>query len=256
MRIPSITGFFKTLWLKSRLEQPPLVLDSPVPGTDISVKFAVHTWFEFHNRAQASFTGEPDMVEWLKTQLRRGDIFWDIGANVGAYSLLASKLLPEAKIYSFEPFIPTFSHLWENVLLNSASDRVFPLNIGLLNKTAPEKLAINDVRAGSSQHQVGGSGGVATQFVISMRGDEIPNRLGIPFPNLLKLDIDGLEVEAVDGLEGVLKNPTLRQAMIEVEAGKTEQKVERLFQDFGFERIANPLTKATNGIFNALFSRA
>ena len=128
--------------------------------------------------------------------------------------------------------------------------------MGLLDKTAPETLAVNDVRAGSSQHQVGGSGGVATQFVLSMRVDDIPERLGVPFPNLLKLDIDGLEVEAVEGLKGVLKNPALRQAMIEVEAGKTEEKVGRLFHDSGFARIANPLTKATNGVFNALFSRS
>ena len=254
--MPSLKGFLKTLWLKSRLEQPPLVIDSPVPGTAISIKFAAHTWFEFHNRAQGSYTGEPDMVEWLKSQLRPEDVFWDIGANVGAYSVLASRLCPQARIYSFEPFIPTFSHLWENIVLNGASDRVFPLNMGLLNKTAPETLAVNDVRAGSSQHQVGGSGGVATQFVLSMRGDDIPARLGVPFPNLLKLDIDGLEVAAVEGLEGVLKNPALRQAMIEVEAGKTEEKVGRLFHDSGFARIANPLTKATNGVFNALFSRS
>ena len=254
--MPSLKGFLKTLWLKSRLEQPPLVIDSPVPGTAISIKFAVHTWFEYHNRAGSSYTGEPDMVEWLQSQLRPEDVFWDIGANVGAYSVLASRLCPQARIYSFEPFIPTFSHLWENIVLNGASDRVFPLNMGLLNKTAPETLAVNDVRAGSSQHQVGGSGGVATQFVLSMRGDDIPERLGVPFPNLLKLDIDGLEVEAVEGLEGVLKNPALRQAMIEVEAGKTEEKVGRLFHGSGFARIANPLTKATNGVFNALFSRS
>ncbi len=253
--MPSIKNFLQMRRLKSRLEQPPLVVDSLVPGTDISIKFAVHTWLEFHHRARDSWTKEPDMVEWLRSQLRSGDVLWDIGANVGSYSVLASKFCPGANIYSFEPFIPTFSHLWENILLNDASGRIFPLNMGLLNKTAPETLAVNDVRAGSSQHQVGGVGGVATQFVLSMRGDDIPARLGVPFPHLLKLDIDGLEVEAVAGLDGVLKNPSLRQAMIEVEAGKTEEKVQCLLQRSGFERIANPLTKPTNGVFNALFSK-
>lgn len=253
--MPSIKGFLKTLWLKSRLEQPPLVVDSPVPGSAISIKFAVYTWFEFHNRAQGSYTGEPDMVEWLKSQLRPGDAFWDIGANVGAYSILAAKLCPDAKVYAFEPFIPTFSHLWENILLNGVSDRVQPLNLGLLDRNSPERLAVSDVRAGSSQHQVGGDGGVASQFVLAMRGGNVPDRLGLPFPNLLKLDIDGLEVEAVDGLEEVLRNSALRQAMIEVETGKTEEMVESLFQAAGFKRIPNPLTKQTNGVFNALFAR-
>ena len=123
----SLRGFLRTKYLQRRLEQAPVVVDATVPGAEVTVSFSVHTWFEYHNRAHASYTGEPDMVEWLKNMLVPGDVFWDIGANVGAYSILAAKLCPGAQVFSFEPFIPTFAHLWENVVLNDVATQVFPI---------------------------------------------------------------------------------------------------------------------------------
>lgn len=230
-------------------------MNAPVPGTTVSVAFTVHNWFEYHNRAQGSYVGEPDMVEWLKTALKPGDVLWDIGSNVGAYSILAAKLCPQARVFAFEPFIPTFAHLWENLVLNEVTTRVFPVNMGLSNKTVPTSLAVNDPRAGSSQHQVGETGGKLQQGVFAVRGDDLPSILGLPFPNLLKLDIDGLEIQAVEGLAGILADPTLREAMIEIEVGKTEKPVQTVFEAAGFKRVGNPLTQSTNGVFNARFVR-
>ncbi len=251
----SVRGFLKRKWLETRLEQPPLVVETPVPGTGQMVSFCVHTWFEYHNRAQGSYIGEPDMVVWLKESLKAGDIFWDIGANVGAYSILAAKLCPQATVCSFEPFIPTFSHLWENVVLNGVTASVHPINIGLSNRSGATFLGINDPRAGSSQHQVGEAKGGLQQKLLAFKGDDVVARLGVPSPTLLKLDIDGLEIQAVEGLKEVLLNPGLRSVMIEVETGKTEEPVQRLLQAAGLTRIDNPLAQPTNGVFNALFVR-
>jgi hypothetical protein len=128
---------------------------APVPGTEATSSFVVHSWFEYHNRAQGSYVGEPDMVEWLKTALKPGDVLWDIGANVGAYSILAAKLCPGASVISFEPFIPNFAHLWESIVLNEVSTQVTPVCAGLSDKTAPPALSIMGPRAGSAGHQVG-----------------------------------------------------------------------------------------------------
>jgi len=195
------------------------------------------------------------MVEWLSKTLRSGDVLWDIGSNVGAYSILAAKLCPQARVFAFEPFIPTFSHLWENIVLNEVTSQVFPVNVGLSDNTGPVSLAVNDPRAGSSQHQVGKIGGQLQQGVLAIRGDDLSVLLGIPAPTLLKLDIDGLEVEAMNGLRETLKKGTLREAMVEIEAGKSEDPVQQMFIDAGFRRALNPLTKPTNGVFNALFVR-
>ena len=253
--MPSIRGFLKKKWLESKLERPPLVVESQVPETGLSVSFVVHTWYEYHNRAQGSYTGEPDMVEWLKTELRTGDVLWDIGANVGAYSLLAAKLCPGARVIAFEPFIPNFAHLWENVVLNRVTSQVHPVNIGLSDKSGPTVLGVNDPRAGSSNHQVGGVPGKATQNLLAFSGDDAVAKLGLPAPTMLKLDIDGLEVEAVRGLENTLRLPTLRAVMIEVESGKSEAPVLKLCEAAGLRHVYNPLTHPTEGVFNTRFSR-
>ena len=102
---------------------------------------------------------------------------------------------------------------------------------------------------------MGESGGKIRQGILSFRGGDIPRLLGLPQPTLLKLDIDGLEVRAVEGLRDVIANPTLRQAMIEIEKGKTEEGVQKIFEAEGFRRLENPLTQAHGGVFNALFGR-
>ena len=249
----SLSGFLRTRRLNRRFALEPLVMHAPVPGTGISVSFVVHSWFEYHNRAQGSYIGEPDMVEWLKTTLKPGDVLWDIGANVGAYSILAAKLCPGASVISFEPFIPNFAHLWENIVLNEVSAQVTPVCVGLSDTTAPTALSIKGPRAGSAGHQVGQTGGKLQQGVIAARGDDLRTKLALPSPTLLKLDIDGLEIAAVEGLGETLRTPGLREVMIEIEQGKSEEPVQKLCEAAGFQRVPNPLTIPTNGAFNARF---
>jgi len=251
----SLRGFLRTKYLQRRLEQAPVVVDATVPGAEVTVSFSVHTWFEYHNRAHGSYTGEPDMVEWLKNMLVPGDVFWDIGANVGAYSILAAKLCPGATAYSFEPFVPNFGHLWENIVLNAVTQQVFPVCVGLSNHTSPESLAVSDPRAGSSHHQVGRGGGVLQQGVLAARGDDLRTLMGLRGPTLLKLDIDGLEVEAMEGLKDTLSDPALRSLMIEVDEGRSEDPVQRICEGAGFRRVPNLLTRPEGSTFNALFTR-
>ncbi len=251
----SLFGFLRTRYLRRRLEQPAIVIETPVPDTRVTVAFSVHTWFEYHNRARDSFVGEPDMVNWLKDSLRPGDVLWDVGANVGAFSILAAKLCPECRVYAFEPFIPTFAHLWENVLLNQVTAQVVPLCVGLISRTGMDWLAVSDPRAGSSQHQVGQGGGALRQGVIAARGADLESLAGIPAPTLLKVDIDGLEVAALEGLKGLLGRPGLRSAIIEVEAGRSEGAAVQLLAASGLQRVSNPLARPTGGSLNALFVR-
>ena len=249
----SLTGFLARKKLERRLEQESVVVETPVQGTSVSVSFSVHTWIEYHNRARDSYTGEPDMIDWLKTALKPDDVLWDIGANVGAYSILAAKLCAGARIVSFEPFIPNFAHLWENIVLNEVTARVFPVCAGLTDKTAPTALAVSDPRAGSSHHQVGQTDGKLQQSVIAVRGDDLRAMLGLASPTLLKLDIDGLEVAAVEGLHETLRLPGLRELMIEIEHGKSERPVQNLCEAAGFRRAPNPLAVSASGVLNARF---
>ena len=107
----------------------------------------------------------------------------------------------------------------------------------------------------SSEHHVGQTGGKLQQGVSAARGDDLCGLLSLPVPTMLKLDIDGLEVAAMDGFGATQRRPQLRSVMIEVKEGRSEDPVQRICDAAGLKRAPNPLTRPENGTFNALFER-
>jgi FkbM family methyltransferase len=202
-----------------------------------------------------SYTGEPDMVDWLKNSVRKGDVLWDVGANVGAYSLLAAKLDPAISVFAFEPYIPTFSHLWENVTLNGLESQIVPLCMALSDKSAVQMLGVSDPRAGSSEHVLGGRGFKTYQFSSGLTGDAVISHLGVAAPTLIKIDVDGYEVAVLKGMTGLLKGINLRSCIIEVERGKTEAKVDVLMRSAKFDRQSDSSAISGGPVFNVVYVR-
>lgn len=136
-RMKSISGYLRTRSLRRRLEQPPVIFMQEAAGVEIL--FSVHTWLEYHNRARDSYTGEPETVDWIRSNLRAGDTLWDVGANVGAYSLLAPKLVPGSAVVVLERYIPTFAHLWKNIAINRCENQITPLCVALSEHSAVDR---------------------------------------------------------------------------------------------------------------------
>src|SRR5206468_150350 len=78
-----------------------------------------------HYRADTYATKEPETIEWVRRRLGKGDVLFDVGANIGLYSLFAAKLEPSCRVVAFEPESNNFSSLCRNVLLNRL-DNVIP----------------------------------------------------------------------------------------------------------------------------------
>lgn len=249
----SLSGYLRTRKLQARLEKPPVVVRRHVEG--VKILFAVHTWIEYHNRARDSYTGEPDTVAWIKKNLKPGDVLWDVGANVGAYSLFAAKVVPQSTVVAFEPYIPTYAHLWDNIVLNVCADRIVPVCMALSDHTSVDSLGISDPRAGSSQHVLGGKDFDLAQASISIRGDDLIPLFSFQKPNLVKLDVDGYEVHVVRGMTRLLEDRSLRSLIVEVDSGKTEQPVSDLLSRAGFERVSD--SSAFSGVpaFNVVYER-
>ena len=249
----SLRGFLRTQKLKRRLERPPVTVRQVVEGHEIL--FSVLTWVEYHNRARDSYTGEPDMVSWLKQNLRSGDVLWDIGANVGAYSLLAAKLIPDASVVAFEPYIPTFSHLWENIVLNDLTKQIVPLCVAVSDRTTMDQLGISDSRAGSSEHVLGGKSFKISQPSTAMRGDDAVSVSSVALPALLKVDVDGYEVHVLNGMSSLLKGSSIRSCIVEVDRGKTEEPVDGLMRSAGFMRVSDSRALTGGPVFNVVYER-
>ncbi|MDQ5956277.1 MAG: FkbM family methyltransferase [Candidatus Rhabdochlamydia sp.] len=142
---------------------------------------------------------EKEDEEVLFNLLKKNAVILDIGANIGWYSLLFSKRLPQSKIYAFEPIQDTYKNLVTNINLNK-SNNIFSFNLGLSEKKgflpyyyfpegsvlASEKNLINCPKAKPITCQVD----TLDTFVSTQRLDRL---------DLIKCDVEGAELSVIKG---------------------------------------------------------
>jgi FkbM family methyltransferase len=169
---------------------------------------------------------EPETIKWIQKYFQKGDVFYDIGANVGAYSLVAAKHFEGlVKVYSFEPGFVTYPQLCKNIWLNSAQESVVPFQIGLSDETTVSTFNYSNLESGGALHALGepnGQDGVAfkpvfQQQVLAYRLDDLIEQFGLSFPDHIKIDVDGIEFAILEGAEQTLKS--IKSLLIEIEEG-------------------------------------
>ena len=177
-----------------------------------------------HYRAETYASKEPETIAWLTEELREGDVFFDVGANIGLYSLYAAKLRPSCRVYAFEPESHNFSALCRNALLNGAAN-LTPCCFPLSNVEGFQWFHVYDLEPGSSLHSLGRPGSfqrdpaVLREGTLSTTLDALIERHGLPAPTLLKIDVDGIEETILEGGVGLLKTETVRSILVEVTRG-------------------------------------
>lgn len=187
---------------------------------------------------------EPETVKWIKNNIKNGDVFYDIGANVGAFSFVAwSVSQKNCRIYSFEPSFSTFDALCRNIILNSAQNGVVPFNVALGQKTEIADFYYTSIIPGKCQHAVGSPknsnlGNFIPQTRLAVpcyRLDDFIRTLHLPPPNYLKIDVDGLELEILKGAEESLRDRALKSILVEVNAN--ESGIDDLLKKYGFAAV-------------------
>ncbi|MEA1887459.1 MAG: FkbM family methyltransferase [Bacteroidota bacterium] len=156
----------------------------------------------------------------------------DGGANTGNYSLMVNRFCGDAKILSFEPVEQTFNILKENT---KDSERIKPVRKGLFSSDATKKINIFPLNTHSSIYDIKGLPYDRTASVsINMTtGDSVMKEYGINYIDLLKLDLEGAEYEALKGFSKAFENKQIR--MIQFEYGYiniTTRKLLLYFYEF------------------------
>lgn len=185
--------------------------------------------------------------------LRPDDLFVDVGANVGSYTLLAAGVAG-ARALSLEPVPETFSRLRRNILLNDLQDRVRCESIavaaaeGFLRMTThlDTMNRITDSAEGSL-----------------VRAATLDSLLGAEAPTLLKIDVEGHEASALAGASNTLANPALLGVILEIASDSLDHGagVRKVLEHHGFsgyryapfERAIRPSQEG--GAHNVLFLR-
>jgi FkbM family methyltransferase len=190
---------------------------------------------------------EPETVNWIENFFCNGDIFFDVGANIGVYSLFAAAQFPNLNIYSFEPFYKNYCRINENINLNKFQNiNAFP--IAFSDFTLTSTFHSKDLRSGGSGGQVGRNidefgnffEPIHKQAVLSFKLDDFLSFFEIPCPNYIKVDVDGVEHLILKGMAKTLKRNELKSILIELNmpTNHREQFI-RNMNDLGFS-LDNP----------------
>lgn len=172
---------------------------------------------------------EPDTIRWIHSLIEPGETVFDVGANVGNYSLIIAKhLRGDVKVYAFEPAWFNFAQLNRNIALNRFGACIFPVCAGLAARGGLVWLNYSTLECGSSMHSVGEAvrlrdqafTPVLRQPVATFTLDQAAVQLG-GAPNHIKIDVDGLESEILAGAEATLRDPALRSLLVELSPGSS-----------------------------------
>lgn len=192
-------------------------------------------------RVDTLFEKEPDTIEWLR-QMKPGEIFVDIGANVGMYSILAAKA-KHLRVYAFEPESQNYALLNRNIFLNGVQDTATAFPIALSDRNQVDRLYLSQFSTGGSCHQFGSETNFKLQPIrsefaqgcVSFTLDRLIAEGVIPAPNHIKIDVDGIEHLVINGARGVLNNPQLRSVLIEINTNLPQHReLIGLMQELGF----------------------
>jgi FkbM family methyltransferase len=209
---------------------------------------------------------EPETVEWIERFIQPGEVVFDIGANVGAYSLVVDQATQgRCKVFAFEPSFSTFAQLNRNVLLNSSEGRVVPVQIALSDENGLVSFNYSTLSPGAALHALGESldqlgrpfRPAFSQPVLSYRMDDFVAQFALPAPNHIKLDVDGVELKVLRGGAGILANPALRSVLVEVEPERQDfQSIQNVLVANGFSVYGRyPHGPTETSTTNLLFTR-
>ena len=179
-------------------------------------------------RARTLLTKEPETIEWIDS-FRDGDVFWDVGANVGVYSLYAA-ITGKLDVLAFEPSASNYLLLNRNLEINRLSERVRAYCVAFAGETRIDSLNMQSTQFGGAMSSFAERHDHAGQeFVPSFRQgavgyaiDDFIATFNPPFPNHLKIDVDGIEGRIVAGAKKTLADPRLRSLSIELEADRED----------------------------------
>jgi FkbM family methyltransferase len=185
--------------------------------------------------------------------LRPGELFVDIGANIGSYTLLAAGEA-KARVVAVEPAPATFGDLLANISLNELQDLVQPYNIALGQK--PGRVSFT-AGLDTTNHVVAGNEAPVSSASVEVRTmddllAEAPSRFQVPGlagPVLLKVDVEGFETEVIRGAGKTLQSSCLWGVLMELNGsgeryGYDEKALHRHMLDQGFSVAGyDPMTR-------------
>lgn len=177
---------------------------------------------------------EYEDMSFLLHFLREDDLVFDVGANIGWYTILAAKER-HCNVVSFEPIPKTFSNLKINVALNNVEHRVFLQNQGV----SAEKGTL----AFTNDRDVENRAAISTdESVIEVDVTTLDIHAAERCPIVIKIDVEGFETNVLKGAGTLLRSKELKAILIELAGhgqkyGFDEITIRQNLEELGFQAV-------------------
>jgi FkbM family methyltransferase len=218
-------------------------------------------------RARTLLTKEPETINWIN-EFEKREVLWDIGANVGIYSLYAA--LRDVSVQAFEPAPGNYYLLSKNVELNGMGERISSYCVAFNDNTRLDSFYMSNTDLGGSMSSFGeatdwrGQTYVAKfkQAMIGFTVDEFVERFAPPFPHHIKIDVDGIEKKIIRGARLTLADKRLKSVLVELNTEWTDYaEILALFEAAGLalhkkEHATMFDNTELKAVFNHIFKRA
>ena len=190
----------RTVWRRASHTlrwRPVPILSGPGRGLRINL----------HGSAVAFATGtaERPLQEALRRELAPGMTFFDVGANVGFVTLIAASIVgPSGRVVAFEPVPENVAAIRENLALN-AIEWVELHQTAIARSSGSASLIISEVSAFSRLAHISVPSEDRERIEVAVTSiDELLASGSVPKPDVIKIDVEGAELEAIEGMRDTL----------------------------------------------------
>ncbi len=223
-------------------------------------------------RVKTFFDKEPETLEWIDSFHKdKKIIFWDIGANIGLYSIYAAIRHKNIEIVSFEPSTNNLRILSRNISINNLENIVKINQFALSDKANCHELMnesefIEGYSMSTFSYNQDFEGNLLqAKNKYRLFGTSISNLIEqgiLNVPNYIKIDVDGIEHKILSGAKQVLNNRNLKGMLIEINENYEEQyrSVIDVMKKFNFKikykkQSQFELPEKFKNTFNYIFER-
>ncbi len=200
---------------------------------------------------------EKEALKLLVSTLRAGDVFYEIGASAGIFTVLLAKA--GAQVFAFEPMSENYDRLQENLELNGIIN-VHSFRMGLADWNGEGRLFVagqNGISLGA--RLLGAPTGRGRYEVVEVHeGDQLREVENLPCPRAVHIDVEGYEYAVIRGLRQTLGEPACRLVCCEIHPALLPKGIEPdavlgLLRSLGFGRID---THVRNNAFHLVAYKA
>ncbi len=202
---------------------------------DDEYRFRISTRFEYEGLEKYQATPDGVALRRFAADLRPDDVVWDVGANVGVFSVVAATRCATGSVHAFEPIPENVARLDENLALNGVDADV--RRLALASEAGESQIRVSTHAGTGAYGLFDNSATRRTVPVETVQGDDLVST-DCPAPTVLKVDVQGAELDVLRGLTDSLSGCRVVYCNVYEKHFETDDEGDRLhalLEDAGLE---------------------